>query len=270
MTSHLAANIDRFSGFADCYDRYRPQPPVVVTDILTQLLGDSQPKLVVDLGSGTGLSTRIWTGRAREVIGIEPNADMRRVAEEQTPHDAGMRYQDGIATDTGLPSGAADLVCCVQAFHWMEPEATLIEVARVLRSGGIFAAIDCDWPPTLHWQAAQAYRALMARVKELEHRYGIYNVDAVKKWPKDRHLANIAASGLFRFTNEMVMHHSESGNADRLVGLALSQGGVQGLLKLGIGEDDIGMPEFRATVARLLGEELQPWYFGYRVRLGVK
>lgn len=28
MTSHQNPNIDRFSGFADCYDQYRPQPPV--------------------------------------------------------------------------------------------------------------------------------------------------------------------------------------------------------------------------------------------------
>ena len=38
MTSHVAANIDRFSGFADCYDRHRPEPPAVFTEILTQLL----------------------------------------------------------------------------------------------------------------------------------------------------------------------------------------------------------------------------------------
>ncbi len=268
MTSYNQANIDRFSGFADCYDQYRPQPPVVIAEILTQLLGNPMPALVVDVGSGTGLSTRIWAGKAREVIGVEPNADMRRVAEEQTPPSAGIRYQDGLSISMGLPDDAAEIICCSQAFHWMEPEATLTEVARVLRSGGIFAAIDCDWPPTMHWQAEAAYRQLMTQVSALERRHGIYN--SVKKWPKDRHLANIQASGHFRYTNEIVLHHLESGNAERLVGLVLSQGGVEGLLKIGLSEEEIGLTAFRAAVTQLLGAEQRPWYFSYRIRLGVK
>ncbi|HEY3379678.1 MAG TPA: methyltransferase domain-containing protein [Armatimonadota bacterium] len=268
MTSHIKANIDRFSGFADCYDQYRPQPPVVIPEILIQLLGDPLPSLVVDLGSGTGLSTRIWAGKAREIIGIEPNADMRRVAEEQTPPSVSIQYRDGLATETGLADAAADIVCCSQALHWMEPEPTLAEVARVLRPGGIFAAIDCDWPPTLHWQAEQAYQQLMRQVGALEQQHGIYTT--VNKWPKNRHLANIQASGRFRYTNELLVHHIEFGNADRLIGLALSQGGVEGLLKIGLTENEIGLTAFRATVKRLLGDEARAWYFSYRVRLGVK
>ncbi len=268
MTEHINANIDRFSGFADCYDRYRPQPPAVIPEILAQLLGDPMPTLVVDLGSGTGLSTRIWAGKAREVIGIEPNADMRRVAKAQTPPDAGIRYQNGLSTQMHVPDASADIICCSQAFHWMAPEPTLAEVARVLHPGGVFAAIDCDWPPTLHWQAEQAYRALMHQVGMLEHQHGIYHT--VKKWPKDRHLANIQASGHFRYTNEVIVHHVESGNTDRLIGLALSQGGVEGLLKLGLTEEEIGLTAFRATVYALLGDTPCPWYFGYRVRLGVR
>lgn len=268
MTSDNQANIDRFNGFADIYDQHRPQPPVVLTNILTQLLGDTMPALVVDLGSGTGLSTRMWAGIAREVIGIEPNADMRRVAEEQTPASAGIRFQHGFSTRTGLPDEAVDIICCSQSFHWMEPETTLAEAARVLQPGGIFAACDCDWPPVMHWQTEMVYHELMARVGKMEQQYGIY--DTVKKWPKDRHLANIQASGLFRYTNELLLHHVESGNAERLIGLVMSQGGVEGLLKIGRSEDEIGLTEFRKVVTDILGTERRPWYFSYRVRLGVK
>lgn len=78
--AHLEANVERFSGFADRYDAWRPQPPVVVAKILIQLSGGEAPGLVVDVGSGTGLSTFLWAGRARRVVGIEPNADMRTAA----------------------------------------------------------------------------------------------------------------------------------------------------------------------------------------------
>src|SRR3954468_18624988 len=75
--THVSANVERFMGFADVYDAYRPRPPLAVLDILTQLAQAPQPALVVDLGSGTGLSTAIWAGRAAEVVGVEPSADMR-------------------------------------------------------------------------------------------------------------------------------------------------------------------------------------------------
>ena len=41
---------------------------------------------------------------------------------------------------------SADIVTCSQSFHWMEPEPTLAEIARILRPGGVFAAYDYDWP----------------------------------------------------------------------------------------------------------------------------
>src|SRR5437764_8335768 len=70
-----------WTGVADAYDAYRPHTPAVLLDLLPQLAGIQRPQLVVDLGSGTGLSTFDWVGRADAVIGVEPNADMRRRAE---------------------------------------------------------------------------------------------------------------------------------------------------------------------------------------------
>ena len=35
--AHESANVERFMGFADVYDAYRPRPPMTVLDILTQL-----------------------------------------------------------------------------------------------------------------------------------------------------------------------------------------------------------------------------------------
>ena len=69
-----------WTGKASSYDRVRPTPPPALLDLLTQLIDMPHPALVVDLGSGTGLSTAIWGERAERVIGIEPNADMRKEA----------------------------------------------------------------------------------------------------------------------------------------------------------------------------------------------
>jgi len=271
MSPHIERNVERFSGFADTYDAYRPQPPAIIVDILTRLAGVEMPDLVVDMGSGTGLSTRMWAGRARQVIGIEPNPDMRREAELRTadlPDASNVSYREGISTATGLPDGCADIVTCSQSFHWMEPGPTFVEVARILRDGGVFAAYDCDWPPTMSWEAEQAY---LDHAKTY-HRFQEESGDSrtAGRWPKDEHLAGIQESGLFRYVKEVAVHSVESGNAERLVGLALSFGGVAALLKRGLTEDEIGITELRNAAQRILGDEPSPWYFSYRIRLGVK
>ncbi|MBC8077103.1 MAG: class I SAM-dependent methyltransferase, partial [Chloroflexales bacterium] len=162
----LAANVERFEGFAGQYNAVRPRPPLVLLDILAQLAGTSRPALVVDLGSGTGLSTAVWSGRADEVVGVEPGADMRRQAEERAP--AGVRYVAGYSHAIGLADGSADIVTASQALHWMEPAPTFAAIGRVLRPGGVFAAYDVDWPPTCGWQAESAYSAFMERARALE------------------------------------------------------------------------------------------------------
>ena len=270
MNQSVSANIERFSGFADCYDRYRPSPPAVVVDILSQLAQMPRPRLVVDIGSGTGLSTRPWAGRAERVIGIEPNADMRRQAQETTARlqIEGITYQHGTCTATGLPGGCADIVTCVQSLHWMEPAPTFAEIARILRSGGVFAACDCDWPPTMNWEAEATYRVWSSGIGALEAQHGVSQ--DVKKWPKQEHLACMKDSGLFRYLREVLVHQVESGSADRLVGLAKSQGGVESLLKHGLSEEQVGLTKLRETAARILGEEPRPWYFSYRLRIGIK
>ena len=260
-------NAERFTGFAAPYDAYRPSPPVALPDLLMQLARVARPKLVVDLGCGTGLSTRIWAERADQVVGIDPSDDMLRQAVAMTSA-ANVSYRHGLSHDTGLADHGADLMTCSQALHWMEPAGTFAEAARVLRPGGVFAGYDCSWPPvTARWEVEPAYRSLMDRAAKLSVRHGL--TQGLKQWRKEDHLPRMRESGRFRFVTEILLHSIESGNAARLVGLALSQGVVAGLLKIGLSEAEIGVDDFRNTAASVLGSEMTPWYFSCRVRVGI-
>jgi ubiquinone/menaquinone biosynthesis C-methylase UbiE len=209
---------ETWTGKAISYDRARPTPPPALLDLLTQLIQMPHPALVVDVGSGTGLSTAIWGERAERVIGIEPNADMRQEAArkvEDHPYAAQIEYREGMAHRTGLPDGCADIVTCAQSFHWMEPTSTLAEIARILRPGGLFAAYDYEWPPTLHWELDRLAQEVGSRLVELVRERGLAH--SLKMWSKDRHLDRMRESAHFRFTREVVLHQIEPGDAARFL-----------------------------------------------------
>lgn len=222
----------------------------------------------MDLGSGTGLSTRCWADTAERVIGIEPNEDMRRRASAMTT-DANVEYRKGRSSDTGLPDQAADIVTCGQSLHWMDPAPTFAEVARILRPGGVFAAYDFDWPPTTGvWRADQAYQECMQGLSDLDDKMS--KQKEVRKWAKSGHLQRMTESKSFRYTKEIVVHHTEEGDAERFIGLLLSQGGVRTLLKAGRSEEELGIAAFRNACHDLLGSGRRTWYWSARVRIGVK
>jgi len=265
----IAQSSERYTGLADVYDACRPSPPPVLADILTQVACCPRPHLVVDLGSGTGLSSRLWLGRADEVVGVEPNPDMRRKATERLTDgtcSTVVSYVAGTGDATGLPDACADIVTCAQAFHWMEPEPTLAEVARILRPEGLFAIIDYDGMPVLAWEADVALSAFMARVGELGQRV---SPQAARR-PKKEYLAAIRDSGHFQYARELLVHAVQTGTVDRLVGGAMSHSTVGDLLQRGMSEDEIGLTALREQLRRVLGDGQLTWYFGYRVRVGIR
>ena len=262
----LRKNADRFTGFADVYDSARPTMPHDTMDIIRLYL-EKQPETVVDLGCGTGLSTACWQGHCKSAIGIEPSVDMLLLAEQK--RNAAVSFRKAYAHDTGLPALCADAVVCSQSFHWMEPAATLQEVDRILKPGGVFATVDCDWPPVCGLRAEMAYAELFRKVKNIES-----NIPQVRttfhRWEKAEHLRNIKESGIFRYCREIVFAHTESCDAARFIAIALSQGGLQTILKISpdlIRED---LDRFRDAAAAAFGEGTRDIRFCYRMRVGVK
>jgi SAM-dependent methyltransferase len=291
--------VQRFSGFAGLYDTNRPAPPSALGPLLARYANVSHPN-VVDLGSGTGLSSRWAATWAASVIGVEPNPEMRAVA--QSTFSPRVEYRSGSAEATGLPESSVDIVLVVQAMHWMDPTPTLAEVARILRPGGVLAAIDADWPPVSGVvQAERAWARLHGRIRVFESRLArgesgkelrrpIDPDDPVladrdlsdthrnrllpgglRSWSKSEHLRRMSSSGHFTFTRELTLSGPVEGGVERFVNLMYSQGSYQGLLKAGLGPGEIGANEFEENVyagfARAVG--FDGLSFSWRVRIGI-
>jgi ubiquinone/menaquinone biosynthesis C-methylase UbiE len=179
-----------------------------------------------------------------------------------------VRFILGDSTHLAFGNASVDIITCSQSFHWMEPQASLTEFHRVLASGGVFAALDCDWPPSIGREAEQLYESMLANVEKIA--FEKVSQSRSRKWPKEKHLANIRASGLFRFSKEIVFHNTEQCDAERFIAIAISQGQVQSLLKVGVTEAELGLHAFREGVRRSLGQKLHPLYVSYRMQLAVK
>lgn len=254
-------------GFAAVYDRFRPAPSAEVLDVLTIAAGRDRPAFVVDLGSGTGLSTRVWADRAETVVGVEPNPQMIQRARAATSAE-NVTFVQAYASETGLPSAVADLITCFQAFHWMEPQPVFEEAARVLRPGGVFAAVDYDVPPFVHPEVDSAFATHFEARRAARQRLAIEAGAAT--WRKEDHLDRIRASGCFRFGRELVAHGRWELDAPRVIGLAESIGGPRSIFGGQAPEVTETFERLRETAERVLGDESRPAVVAFRMRLGFR
>ena len=126
----------RFSSRVEDYARYRPGYPAEVIPLLKTECGLSAESVVADVASGTGIFTRMLLENHCRVFGIEPNAEMRRAAEEFLAGYASFTTLNGTAESTILPDHSVDLITAAQAAHWFDPGKARQEFVRILKPGG--------------------------------------------------------------------------------------------------------------------------------------
>jgi len=146
---------ERYGARASLYDQYRPRYPAQAFDAILDGLGDPKALDAIDVGAGTGVSTRALERRGvRSVVALEPNKDMREAAGA-----VGAKSWDATAEHTLLPDESFDLVLCAQSFHWFHKDLALAEFRRLLRPSGRLALL-VNMRDAAHI-VAREYRALM-------------------------------------------------------------------------------------------------------------
>ena len=103
---------------------------------MSRELGFSSASVVADVGSGTGILSELFLKNGNQVFGIEPNQEMRMIAERLLSSYPNFRSIDASAESTGLPSRTVDFIMAAQAFHWFDPEKARQEFRRILRNRG--------------------------------------------------------------------------------------------------------------------------------------
>ena len=118
---------------AEFYDIGRIQYPTEFFDAIYAEFGISENSIIADIGSGTGKVTKEFLERGNQVYAIEPDSDMRRIADKNLK-----TYQNYISTnktaeDTGLPNDSVDYIFCGNSFMWFDHSKVIVEFQRILR-----------------------------------------------------------------------------------------------------------------------------------------
>jgi SAM-dependent methyltransferase len=139
-----------FGPAARLYDAVRPSYPSGAIIWALQPVVTPRPAQdpvviprVVDLGAGTGILTRQLVALGYHVLAVEPDDQMRARLAETLPTGGTGRITvlAGSAERIPLPGSSVDAVLAAQAYHWFHREQAHLELARVTRPGGVFAAI---------------------------------------------------------------------------------------------------------------------------------
>jgi SAM-dependent methyltransferase len=164
-----------FSGLAERYQRYRPDyPPELLNAAIAFLCdgGGTTPELALDVGAGTGISTRAWRralGASWRVVGAEPGAEMCATAARATPVGCGIAYLRAKAEALPLAGAALGLIAAAQAAHWFDRPRFYGEAERTLCRGGVLAILlnNRDWSAAAF---LDRYEALLERHAPGYHR----------------------------------------------------------------------------------------------------
>ena len=157
-----------FSKQAAAYNRYRPTYPKALYEYIIQYCPKREKAW--DCGTGNGQVAVVLAEFFEKVIAT----DISREQVSLAPQGDNITYKVVPAENSGIDTGAVDLVTVAQAIHWFNHEAFTREVKRVLKPGGIIAIWGYGLPkvkptiqkPFLHfyentvgpyWHPARAY-----------------------------------------------------------------------------------------------------------------
>jgi SAM-dependent methyltransferase len=207
-----------FAGTAPYYARYRPgYPPELFTALAARF--SLATGRVLDLGCGTGQISLALAPRAAAVVGVDPSAEMlaeaAALAEQRGLANVEFRLGDS-ATLGDLGLGAFDLVTMGASFHWMDRDATLALLDRmvtarggVVVAGGGTPAVEPPWEPVIR-EVRAAWLGPQRRAGS-----GTYS------HPKERHETVLARSA-FPVVERLEFHQRVERTLDMLVGLQFS------------------------------------------------
>lgn len=131
----------RFSERVQHYIASRPSYPAAALDAFVHHTALAPGARIADIGSGTGIFSKLLLDRGYEVLGVEPNSAMRLAAEQLLWEEDHFESVAGRAEETNIATASCDAVTAAQAFHWFDSARAREELRRILKPGGSIVLI---------------------------------------------------------------------------------------------------------------------------------
>jgi len=139
-----------FDGIAGRYDKYRATYPFelirqFVSSVNQQFSSEKPGSRILDVGSGSGISTRLLGttfSSAYVITGIEPGQDMLKTAIENSETPDNVNYQHGSAEAIPAEDNEAAGIFVAQAIQWFDRPVFYREALRVLKNHGVLGVIQ--------------------------------------------------------------------------------------------------------------------------------
>ncbi len=125
---------EKFTSKSDIYDKYRPKYSEKFIDSIIDNYPISNFTRIADMGAGTGILTQQLLRLACEIYAIEPNNEMRKVAEGKLGKERKCHIVNGSAECTTLDDKSIDIVVAAQAFHWFDKNNFKEEFQRISKN----------------------------------------------------------------------------------------------------------------------------------------
>lgn len=125
--------VDKFSGKAQIYEKYRPGYTKECIDYIIKNSDISEGGRIADIGAGTGIFSEGLLKLGYKVVAVEPNDDMRAEAQKKLSGYPLFSIVNTSAENTELEEHSIDLITVAQAFHWFDVPRFRRECLRILK-----------------------------------------------------------------------------------------------------------------------------------------
>jgi SAM-dependent methyltransferase len=140
----------RFQTTVPFYARYRLGYPDALIARIMQIVGLKPGDSVMDLGCGPGLVAIPFAQAGMKVVAVDPEPNMVDAAKEAA-RAAGVTLDVRQGSSFDLPAGIGPLrlVTMGRSFHWMDREATLKILDKLIVPDGAIALLHDNRPHTV-------------------------------------------------------------------------------------------------------------------------
>ncbi|HKO44903.1 MAG TPA: class I SAM-dependent methyltransferase [Pyrinomonadaceae bacterium] len=215
--------MSEFAGAATYYSQFRPGIPKEVSELLIGEANRDVPATsLLDLGTGTGQVVEVLHQDFKDIIAVDPDPEMLRLAErnlrQKVSDKTQFRFYSCRAEEFSPPAGwVASLVTICRAFHWMDQVKVLERLAEFVPWSGVVAVFGdrSFWEANSPWK--QSVRELIQDFLGEQRRAGkgIFS-------HHDRPYSEILKESPFSKVNEYTVPIKRTWNAESILGYLYS------------------------------------------------